>query len=589
MPCAMRTPEYWKGVAEKMALNQASFGVCSIEDASEHLAQPPRWGSAPRLAARDTMRLLADSRMPVDPTGTGAGPARGLWRVPLSLRARLLLLVAIVVAAVIGIEGFLEIRMFERGGQKDLLDAATATAEAVADELSLRRSPHNAADIHALLRDFLIASPTVRDIAAFMRDGDTLVLLDRTSAGVPDDVLPVARRALDQRQPVATGEGRLRFVAVPVVRDSQAIGAVTVTTSFASLEQLSARGRRVTLWFALPAIGVLTLLVDLLARRLVHRPIAAIRETMKRAGAGEIGVRAPIDRPDEMGAVADGLNRMLASLEQFHADLRARVDEATAGLREKNAELVDSYQRVLMLREALARAEQMAALGQMAANMAHQIGTPLNLVSGYVQLMIHDARAAGDPLQRLETIQIQIGRVVAAVRAMLDYARRPTIQPQTVDIAQLIEQISEISRPALRAANVDVRLKVDSDLPSIQADPVQLELALLNLVSNALDAMPRGGQLQIAASRDGTGVRLTVSDTGAGIPPDVLPRVFEPWVTTKPAGRGTGLGLSITREVVVSHGGSIAVRSEPGRGTVFTLDLPSEVPQKANATTCSES
>ena len=99
--------------------------------------------------------------MPVDPAGAHAGPARSFWRVPLSLRVRLALLVAIVVAAVIGIEGFLEIRMFERGGQKDLLDAAAATAEAVADELSLRRSPHNAADIHALLRDFLSASPTV--------------------------------------------------------------------------------------------------------------------------------------------------------------------------------------------------------------------------------------------------------------------------------------------------------------------------------------------------------------------------------------------------------------------------------------------
>ena len=535
------------------------------------------------------MRLLADLRMPVDPAGTDAGPARSLWRVPLSLRVRLALLVAIVVAAVIGIEGFLEIRMFERGGQKDLLDAATATAEAVADELSLRRSPHNAADIHLLLRDFLVASPTVRDIAAFMHDGETLALLDRTSAGVPDDVLPVARLAVERRQPVTTGEGRLRIVAAPVVRDSQAIGAVTVTTSFASLEQLSARGRRVTLWFALPAIVALTLLVDLLARRLVHRPIAAIRETMERAGAGEFGVRAPIDRPDEMGAVADGLNRMLASLEQFNADLRARVDEATAGLREKNAELVDSYQRVLTLREALARAEQMAALGQMAANMAHQIGTPLNLISGYVQLMIQDARAAGESRQRLETIQTQIGRVVAACTrhaGLRTQAHTAVAKRRCCPVGRANQRDIEAGSACRERGRP---LEDQGRLPRIQADPVQLELALLNLVSNALDAMPRGGQLEIAAAREGEGVRMTVSDTGAGIPPDVLPRVFEPWVTTKAAGRGTGLGLSITREVIVSHGGSIAVRSEPGRGTVFTLDLPPEAPQKASATTCSES
>jgi two-component system, NtrC family, sensor kinase len=530
----------------------------------------------------DRLKTGDESLMPPSSAESSAAAAANTplaaWRAALSLRVRLALLVAIVVAAVISIEAFLEIRMFERGGQKDLLDAASATAEAVADELELRRAPHTQADVHAILHEFLVASPTVRDIAAFMKDGDNLTLLGRTSAGLPDDVLPLARQAMEARQPITTSQGRLRIIAAPVVRDSQAIGAVTVTTSFASLEQLSVRGRQVTVWFALPAIIVLTLLVDLLARRLVHRPIAAIRETMERAGAGEIGVRAPIDRPDEMGAVAEGLNRMLESIEHFHADLRARIDEATAGLRERNAELVESYQRVLTLREALARTEQMAALGQMAANMAHQIGTPLNLISGYVQLMIQDARASGYSLQRLETIQIQIARVVSAVRATMDYARRPGLQRQSIDLSVLVEQVSEISRPALRAANVDLRQTVDNMLPRIQADPVQLELALLNLVSNALDAMPGGGRLEIAAARQADGVRLTVSDNGTGIPAEVLPRVFEPWVTTKPAGRGTGLGLSITREVVVSHGGSIGVRSDPERGTVFTIDLPSEAP-----------
>ena len=106
------------------------------------------------------------------------------------------------------------------------------------------------------------------------------------------------------------------------------------------------------------------------------------------------------------------------------------------------------------------------------------------------------------------------------------------------------------------------------------ADPVQLELALFNLVSNSLDAMPEGGWLAINASKTTAGIRLVIADSGSGIPADVLPHIFEPWVTTKPAGRGTGLGLSITRDTIASHGGTIEVRSEPGSGTVFTILVP---------------
>jgi signal transduction histidine kinase len=326
---------------------------------------------------------------------------------------------------------------------------------------------------------------------------------------------------------------------------------------------------------------VLTLLVDLLARRLVHRPITAIRETMRRAGAGDPGARAPVERPDEIGDVAVGLNEMLARLEQFQTELQARVDEATGELRRTNARLVDSYQRVLRLREALGNAERMAALGQVAANVAHQIGTPLNLISGYVQVMIEEARADPSALHRLQTVEAQIRKVTDAVRAMLDYSRRPSPQREEVDLAALIDQVVEVSRPALHAADVEIRLETRGPLPTVSADPVQLELALLNLVSNGLDAMPDGGQLTITACATPIGVRIVVADSGIGIPAEVLPRIFEPWVTTKPPGRGTGLGLSITRDAIAGHGGTIDVRSEPGHGAVFTIDLP--VPASAPA------
>jgi signal transduction histidine kinase len=499
-------------------------------------------------------------------------------RAALSLRLRLALLVAAVVAAVIAIEGYLEIRTFQQGVQDDFLRAAAATAQAVADDLELRSGPYNESAIQALLHEFVAATPTVRDIAVLIDHGGSLALLARTSSGNADDVMPVARQAIDRRDTAWIGGGRERTVAVPVVRQGQAIGAVIVSLSLAAVEQLVSRGRQVTLLFAVPAIVALTLLVDLLAKRLVHRPIAVIRQTMHRAGAGQMGARATVERRDELGEVAEGLNEMLGRLEQFQSELQRRVQEATGELREVNARLVESYQRVLTLREALGQAERMAALGQMAANAAHQIGTPLSLISGYVQVMIEETRADTPVLHRLRTVEAQIRKVTAAVRAMLDYARRPALQREPVDIAALVEQVYEISRPALRAANVEMRVQTQGPLPPLVADPVQIELALFNLVSNSLDAMPEGGRLDISLSATETGVRLLVADSGTGIPPDVLPRVFDPWVTTKPAGRGTGLGLSITRDAIASHGGVIDVRSEPGQGTIFTIDLPARDP-----------
>lgn len=491
-----------------------------------------------------------------------------------SLRRRLAVLVGTVVAAVIAFESYLEISTFERSVERDRLDAAAATAQAVADDLELRDGVSESDQTHALLHEFLAATPTLRDIAALRKQGDALVLVARTSSAAPEDVMPAARRAIDRRELAWTGEDRDQIVAAPVMQRGQVVGAVTVIPSLAPVQQLAARGRQVTLWFAVPAIFLLTLLVDLLVRRFVHRPISTIRRTMQRAATGTIGARALVERPDEIGEVAQGLNQMLEQLERFHVELQGRVDEATRELRQTNARLIDSYQHMFALREALARAEQMAALGQMAANVAHQIGTPLNLISGYVQVMKEEAESNSSTLQRLQTVEAQIRKVTDAIRAMLDSARRPVPERQPVNVVALIAQVSEVSRPALHAAKVDLRLDLQESLPPLMADPVQLEMALFNLVSNSLDAMPEGGWLAISASRTAAGIRLAIADSGAGIPADVLPRIFEPWVTTKPAGRGTGLGLSITRDTIASHGGTIEARSEPGRGTVFTIDLP---------------
>jgi len=504
-------------------------------------------------------------------------PTVARLRDAFTLRVRLGLLVALVVSVVVGVSSFLQIRSFERAATAQLVETGRKTAEAVAMEIEVQdRDNVNPEDIEMLLHNFSEAAPSIRRISVVTLDPQTRAPQPYAATSSPERqaALATAKRAIVTKEEAwGDRDDPLQTVAYPAYWENQILGAVVVTFSLATIDQMHEAGRRVVIWFVPPSIILLTLLVDLLARRLIHKPIRGIRTTMQRVAAGDLSARAPVMRHDEIGAVADGLNEMLARMENFNVALQARVREATQDLRASNAELVDSYQRMFALREALARAEQMAAVGQTAASVAHQIGTPLNLISGYVQMLMEDAGADSRIARRLEMVQEQIHKVTTVVRTMLDHSRRP-IPRRPTDVVQMVERVCDVARPKLDASGVTLKLTVDRGVAPVDADPVQLELAVLNLITNSLDAMPGGGTLSISVSHTPTGARLQVSDTGTGIDAALLPRIFDPWVTTKAAGHGSGLGLSITRDVVTAHGGTISATSEHGVGATFTIDLP---------------
>ena len=206
------------------------------------------------------------------------------------------------------------------------------------------------------------------------------------------------------------------------------------------------------------------------------------------------------------------------------------------------------------------------------ANVAHQIGTPLNLVSAHVQLMKRELGEDPTATRRLAIVAEQVDKVTDIVRELLDRAR-----PQSVSAAfalhPLLARLTQSVQVVAAKGAVRVSLKAPGELPDVFGDETQMELALMNLITNALDAMPNGGELTIAAALHDGVISVDVRDTGVGIPPAVAERMFEPWVTSKP-GRGTGLGLSITRDVVQRAGGTIELVPSPGPGTTFRVSLP---------------
>jgi len=490
----------------------------------------------------------------------------------LSLRTRLSLLVGFIVALVVGAAAFLELRMFTVRMERELIESARVTARAVADDVELRSRTDEDAVEAAVLHEFLEVNPAVRSITVVRMDGDTPTVVLSTSTEERPAALNVAHRAMAAGDEIDQSAGLMRFVGVPFVGPRDPM-AVVVAVSTLAVERVSRDGRLLALWVMLPAILIVIVLLDWLARRLVHRRLGDIRETMRRVADGDLRARAAVERPDEIGAIVSGLNNMLSEMEVLSDSLQTRVRDATAELRARNADVEEMYQRVFDLREALAKAEQLAAVGQAAANVAHQVGTPLNLVSGYVQILLSDASLDTRTRRRLEMMQRQIEQVTGAVRSLLDRARR-TVQRIEVEPSALIDRVLEIAQPRLDRNHVTVEVHVEPGLPKIEADTVQLELALLNLVTNAIDAMVEGGKLTLTLSRIGDSIRLEVGDSGPGVPEGLIHTIFEPWVTTKPFGRGTGLGLAIARGVIAAHGGTITVSNRPAGGAVFTVDLP---------------
>lgn len=492
-----------------------------------------------------------------------------------SLRGRLVVSAALVVAAVVGASTYLQSRIVARAVEAEAVDAAAAVALGLSADLGEHPAPPTADELVGLLADYRKAVPAVQSFTITAGNGPT-VFLASTEAPPPPRALRLGEQAIAQRGLVTLADDPLglHFVAVSLEHRKQPFGAVVVAVRMDALKRVQHQSRQAGVVFASSAVLLLVLGIDAVARRLVHLPLRAVLDTMSRASRGELAARAPKARGDEIGSVADGLNDMLERLAGFNDRLRAEVERATAEQRAANAALLDTAQRLFEARRELAKSQRLALAGEMAASVAHQIGTPLNVMSGYVQMLRAAQPEGSRDAERLQSVQEQIGRVTGIVKALLDRTRRPPLELTPAPPGQLLEGLAELVRPTLAAAGVELLLRVEPGLPPVAVDRGQLEQALLNLVTNAIDAMPRGGRLTLAACREGDAVALHVADTGAGIGPEDLPRVFEPLYTTKPRGHGTGLGLPIVREVVAAHAGTVRLDSRPGEGTTAVVRLP---------------
>ena len=227
---------------------------------------------------------------------------------------------------------------------------------------------------------------------------------------------------------------------------------------------------------------------------------------------------------------------------------------------------------------ALMHAEKLSAMGLLAAGVAHELNSPLMVLLGTCAELKKKGAKGKDAAEGLKAIEEAGRRCAALVKELLAFSRKEEAPPRVFDLREAVSGALALVEPQARYRKVKLVRELASGPLPLRGRRSQLEQVLLNLANNALDAMPEGGTLTVRSSSDKgarrPAARVEVADTGLGIPPDLQARIFEPFFTTKERGRGTGLGLALAQEIVAKHDGSIEVRSEPGRGTVFSVTLP---------------
>ncbi len=415
----------------------------------------------------------------------------------------------------------------------------------------------------------IVSQKTGQTAVFYGRDG-------RAIAPVPTDAVPEinlrVRKVIESKLPKETVEKtnkREAYVLRSPLWTGRGLVAGAVELRVDLHDALNRRSwLRPVLIIAGGLMALFVLIIALYANRSMGQPIARLMDGMDAVIRGDLTHTIPLDRNDEIGRIA------------------YRFNEMTARLRAAQDEIRSSAAAKLSLEGSLRRSEKLATIGQLSAEIAHEVGTPLNVIGGRARTLTRKADQPAVVRKNAEIIATQVTRITKIIQQVLDLARAPAQKRESVDLLKVVDDALAFLEYQLAQAEVDITRHYPEEALCVEADPDGMQQIVLNLLLNALQAMPTGGQLIVRAEhthrRKGgldlappqNYAALDVQDSGVGIPEENRGKVFDPFFSTKAKGEGTGLGLTVVHGIVKAHDGWIDVSSPDEGGTTFSVFLP---------------
>jgi signal transduction histidine kinase len=487
------------------------------------------------------------------------------------LSSRLLIPLLLAVAGVMAAYGAWALHQRQTVLAEEARRETRAYATALGISLEQAFRDPDLRDVQAII-DRISRERQIYGVLVYGADGRTLFVSDPLQAGATAPpallgrVLAGGRVTEFERR---IGDEHVYSVLHPIPGPSGRVAAAfEVAQPLASLRAEAARVRQRFALNTLTLLVAVTVLILWLVRRLIGRPLERLVAAVRALGRGEMSHRlTPDPGGGELAELAREFNRMVEHLEAARAGLIREGEE-----------------RVLLERR-LRQTEKLAAVGNLAAGLAHEIAAPLHVIRGRAEMLLRRGPQPEASERNLRIIVEQIGRITLVVQNLLDFARRREPRIERTDLVRVVDGVTEFLEGEFARAGVEVA-REGAAAAEIEGDPHLLHQVFINLFINAMQAMEAsGGARRItvrvapeAPRASGSGapgeVRVEVEDTGPGIGPDALPRVFEPFFTTRPGGQGTGLGLAVVRGIVEEHGGLIDAESSPPGGARFRMVFP---------------
>jgi two-component system NtrC family sensor kinase len=502
----------------------------------------------------------------------------------MTIRTKVWLLAAIV-AVTAGATVWLHAYALRRELTRQAEDAAVAVVKEIADALAALDANAEDHDLAYVLQTYSARHARIQLIELHVQEdaatGSALSIVAPRGDQAEIRRLTPAIRLVDRITREATGDNTYPLQQVVDLQGTRK-ATLLLHWNLGGVEAVLAASERWAMLLGAVQLVALVLLVGFLVDRAVVKRLDALGAAMRDVEGGNLARRVETTRStDEVGRLSHGFNRMLDQLSAADTEIRAfnqrlaqEIAAATQDLSKKNVALGQMNRLLIDLRRENASRVRLATLGQLAAQLAHEIGTPLSSVNGHLQLALLQRDLPQALRERLEVSVREIARIGRIVRDYLDSTRSMEPERKPASLGKILQEAVEVAGGVERADRAPIVMEVAADPAEFITDAALLRQIVINLLTNGLDAVEKGGRVSLTADVQGEEVVILVRDTGTGIPPDDLRRIFEPFYTTKGRGKGTGLGLAICRELVAALGGKIEVESTAGAGSAFTVRLP---------------